>query len=360
MRLLHGIKQNAPRILIITLVTASAWMLWRQLSGVSLGDVERLVGQLGYRLPFIVLPYGLVLLLDVAGWRQCMTTPGYLSLRTLFAIRVSTDALMNTLPAGVAVAEPMRIVLLNRRMNLPVHEAASATILAKMNIAIAQMLFVLLGVMLVLLHSEQNQGIAAVLDRAGGWMTVVPIALAALAALSLPYSGPRFTQALRILRRLPFSALRHLLHRTESALTDIDRYIGNFARSHRERFITTLLLFFWGWLVMAVETWLLLHLLGVEITMTQALVFEGLASIVKLVFFFIPSGLGAQDLSFVAMLFAFGVSDAATVAVAFMLLRRGKELFWALTGFGLLAYLRAKPHRAELAGSAPVLGEPAL
>lgn len=357
MRLLHGIKQSAPRILIITLVTASAWMLWRQLSGVAFSDVERLVGQLGYRLPFIVLPYGLVLLLDVLGWRQCMTTPSYLSLRTLFAIRVSTDALMNTLPAGVAVAEPMRIVMLNRRMNLPVSEAASATILAKMNIAIAQMLFVLLGVTLVLLHAEQNQGIAAVLDRAGGWMTVVPITLAVLGALSLPYSGPRFTQVLHMLRRLPFSALRRLLEKIEAALTDIDRYIGSFARSHRERFITTMILFFWGWLVMAVETWLLLHLLGVEITMTQALVFEGLASIVKLAFFFIPSGLGAQDLSFVAMLFAFGVPDAATVAVAFMLLRRGKELFWALTGFGLLGYLRMKPRQEGLTSVTPVMGE---
>ncbi|MCZ7557982.1 MAG: lysylphosphatidylglycerol synthase domain-containing protein [Bacteroidia bacterium] len=334
------LRKNATRFLVAVLIAGSALLLWQQLRGVSLHDVQALVSTLGYRLPLIVLPYGLVLLLDVLGWRQCMTTPRYLSLRTLFAIRVSTDALLNTIPAGVAIAEPMRIMMLHRRLRLPVADATSATLLSKMNIAIAQMLFVLLGLLLVLLHANQHQGIAALLDSAGGWVTVLPATLLVLAVLSLPYTGPRFTQLLQLLHRLPVPTLRKQLSRGERALAEIDGYIGDFARSNRARFITSLLLFLWGWLLMAAETWLLLHLLGAEVSISQAIVFEGLASIVKLLFFFIPSGIGAQDLSFVAMLFAFGVPDAATVAVAFMLLRRGKELFWAITGLGVLGFLR--------------------
>jgi hypothetical protein len=351
------LRQQATRILVAALIIVSAVLLWQQLRDVSLHDVEALMSTLGYRLPLIVLPYGLVLLLDVLGWRQCMTTPRYLSLRTLFAIRVSTDALMNTIPAGVAIAEPMRIVMLNRRLRLPVPDAASATILSKMNVAIAQMLFVLIGLLLVLLHADQHQGIAKLLDNAGGWMTVLPVALFTLSILSLPYSGPRFTQLLRLLRRLPVRSLRSRLSKAETALAEIDGYIGGFARGHRARFITSMLLFLWGWLIMAAETWLLLHLLGAEISVSQALVFEGLASIVKLVFFFIPSAIGAQDLSFVAMLFAFGVPDAATVAVAFMLLRRGKELFWALTGLGLLGFIRPGADNNIAAQQPAVMGE---
>lgn len=353
----HILRKNAARILVAALVAGSAMLLWQQLRGVTLHEVQALVSTLGYRLPLIVLPYGLVLLLDVFGWRQCMTTPRYLSLRTLLAIRVSTDALMNTIPAGVAIAEPMRIVMLNRRLRLPVSDATSATLLSKMNIAIAQMLFVLMGLLLVLLHANQHQGVAALLDSAGGWATVLPVTLLVLAVLSLPYTGPRFTQLLRVVRRLPVPPLRRQLSRAEKALADIDGYIGDFARSNRARFMTSLLLFLWGWLLMAAETWLLLHLLGAEISVSQAIVFEGLASIVKVIFFFIPSAIGAQDLSFVAMLFAFGVPDAATVAVAFMLLRRGKELFWALTGLGLLGFLRPGADAQSQVRQPSVVGE---
>jgi len=343
------ITQYAPGFLIATLIVASAVLLWFQLQDVSTREVETLVGRLGYSLPLILLPSVFVLLLDVLGWRQCMNTTQFISLRTLLAIRISTDALMNTLPGGVAVAEPMRIVMLNRRLDMPLPEAASATILSKMNIAIAQMLFVLLGVVFALLHSGQHQGLTEVLNHAGGWMTVVPVAVVVLGILALPYSGPRFTQVLGILRRIPLRALQHRIANAEPTLADIDRYIRGFGRGNHGRFVTTIILFFWGWVLMALETWLILNILGADISISQALVFEGLASIVKLMFFFLPSGIGAQDVSFVAMLFAFGIPDAGAVAVAFMLLRRGKELFWVISGLGLLAYQRLRPLRNPVA-----------
>jgi uncharacterized membrane protein YbhN (UPF0104 family) len=51
----------------------------------------------------------------------------------------------------------------------------------------------------------------------------------------------------------------------------------------------------------------------------------------------LPAGLGVQDLGYVLFLKALGVPDATTVGTAFVLMKRGKDLFWVLLGFGLLA-----------------------
>jgi hypothetical protein len=50
----------------------------------------------------------------------------------------------------------------------------------------------------------------------------------------------------------------------------------------------------------------------------------------------VPAGLGVQDTGYVLCLRALAVPDAATVGAAFVLLKRGKDLFWVLLGFLLL------------------------
>jgi len=51
----------------------------------------------------------------------------------------------------------------------------------------------------------------------------------------------------------------------------------------------------------------------------------------------VPAGLGVQDVGYVLCLTALGVPDATTVGTAFVLLKRGKDLFWILLGFVLMA-----------------------
>jgi hypothetical protein len=59
-------------------------------------------------------------------------------------------------------------------------------------------------------------------------------------------------------------------------------------------------------------------------------------SFVRNVVFVLPSGLGIHDLGYVTFLAAFGVADPVTTGAAFMILKRGKEIFWALVGYTLL------------------------
>jgi uncharacterized membrane protein YbhN (UPF0104 family) len=60
-------------------------------------------------------------------------------------------------------------------------------------------------------------------------------------------------------------------------------------------------------------------------------------SLVRNVVFVVPAGLGIQDAGYAACFGALGVPEAASLGAAFVLLKRGKELFWIALGYGLLA-----------------------
>jgi hypothetical protein len=52
---------------------------------------------------------------------------------------------------------------------------------------------------------------------------------------------------------------------------------------------------------------------------------------------FTPAGIGVQDVGYLAMLQAYGVPDGASLGPAFVVLKRVKEAFWIVIGFGILA-----------------------
>jgi hypothetical protein len=56
-----------------------------------------------------------------------------------------------------------------------------------------------------------------------------------------------------------------------------------------------LLLGFAAWLLIAVETYLILDLLGAGPTFTQAIALESVASVMRILFFFIPGGTLCPD-----------------------------------------------------------------
>ena len=107
-----------------------------------------------------------------------------------------------------------------------------------------------------------------------------------------------------------------------------------------------LLLYSLGWVVRGFETWLFLRLLGADVPFSTALVVETAIIVVRSVAVPVPAGLGVQDVGYVLCLTALGVPDATTVGTAFVLLKRGKDLFWILLGVALLAVGRQGVNRA--------------
>jgi hypothetical protein len=67
----------------------------------------------------------------------------------------------------------------------------------------------------------------------------------------------------------------------------------------------------------------------------------------------VPAGLGVQDVGYLLCFRALGFADPVTLATAFVVLKRGKDLFWILVGFALLAAGRERAAAATGAQAGP-------
>ncbi len=328
-------------------IVAIGAILWHYFSGLQLAVVAERIRGIGPAALLIVIPYGIVFLVESQAWRLTIRRDPLPRLRPLFLIRVATDALLYSIPGGVAVAEPMRPVLLKRECGVDMTEGIGSCIIMKINIAVAQAVYILIGFSLVVILYP---GVAEQLGPGGGARGIAVVAcsvLAVVALLTLPFSGRRIDQVRRALARIPLRPLRSLLAKGEPYILRLDEHVGRFARDHSGKFVVTLLLSFCAWLAVGVETYVILKCLGVDPTFTQAVALESTASLFRIVFFFLPGGIGASEVGFVALLVAFGFPDPVTLSAAYIAVKRLKEAGWILTGYVVFWFMGFNPFRKE-------------
>ncbi len=108
-----------------------------------------------------------------------------------------------------------------------------------------------------------------------------------------------------------------------------------------------LLFYILAWFTLAIESYIILTLLGVPISFVQVLAIDTSITILRGLFFFIPSGLGVQDLGYLAFFQALGLQDFLAYGAAFVLLRRFKEVLWYAAGYGVMFFSGVHLHDAE-------------
>jgi uncharacterized membrane protein YbhN (UPF0104 family) len=163
-------------------------------------------------------------------------------------------------------------------------------------------------------------------------------------------------RALRALAAAPLGALRELARSSRARFTSTDRELEQYFAGSRLAAALPALAFLAGWVLEAVETYVILRLLGVELPFAAVGALEVTLSFVRHLTFLLPAGLGVQDLGYVAFLRAGGVSDALAVGAAFVLAKRAKEVAWALIGYALLS----ADLRGRRAPPSPLLVAPAI
>jgi uncharacterized membrane protein YbhN (UPF0104 family) len=84
-----------------------------------------------------------------------------------------------------------------------------------------------------------------------------------------------------------------------------------------------------GWLLDAAETWLLLRLLGASIGPGEALAVEAAVSVLQVVAFAVPGGLGVSDLGYHALVHGLA---GEPVAAALVLAKRARDAVWIAAG----------------------------
>ena len=287
----------------------------------------------------LLLPQLAAVALETLGWKLTFRAGGTpVRFAPLLRVRVATEALAQSLPLGVAFAESTKPFLLLRHCRLTLDRSIAGMAARKVLVLVAQSAYV---VGLSVLGFAGLEGAS----RAG--LDVPHLAWLALAAgVALGVGGVTSGLLLRnsalgrwtfaLLGRIKIARLRSWLSRRERAFSSTDGAVSALFRSDLRELALPTLLYLGAWLLESVETWLILTLLGAHPSFVTVGSLEVVVSLLRNVVFVVPAGLGVQDLGYAACFAAFGLPEAASTGAAFVVLKRGKELFWIAVGYALL------------------------
>jgi len=349
-RLRRLLAQVLPLLLSLGLL---AWVL----RSADLGRALELVHALGWRLPLLLLPNLVASLVETTAWwlsfERFGTRP---SLVKLLGVRTTSDALLLSLPSGAVVSETLQPYFLKRWCGVPLENGIVASVARKFFVVESHGLFLALSTFLAWPLLERD--VAARIFREGlPWVLLLTSAMLVTAASGVVLATARGRMANRVHRALDLVGGRWLgswLRRNAPRFERTDERLATFFGRSRLRLMASVALHGCGWFIRSVETWLFLWLVGADVPLVAAMVVETALILVRSAAVPVPAGLGVQDAAYVLCLRALGVHDATTVGAAFVVMKRGKELFWIVVGFLLLGLGRRRG--APALGAIPSMG----
>ena len=308
------------------------------------------ISKIGVSSVLILVPYLALHLIETFTWmklfpRSITAIPFF----KLLKIQIITETVSMTLPAGVAVGEPLRPFLCYRFLKIPLPAGVASVAIRKLMLGVAQGLYTLIGAIagFSLLQKASLQmlgfeGLGYIMAATGS-----AVFLSFLLLLMLLLNGKAAHNLHGFLMRIPFKRIKTWLSAMESGFYDTDQELKSYKGPFSGRLFMVLLFYILAWFTLAIESYIILTLLGVPISFVQVLAIDTSITILRGLFFFIPSGLGVQDLGYLAFFQALGLQDFLAYGAAFVLLRRFKEVLWYAAGYGVMFFSGVHLHDAE-------------
>lgn len=307
-----------------------------------LGATLDAVRGLGARAPLVAVPYLVGTVLHALAWRGLLPRAQRPPLGSLLGIMLSTEAMRMTLPAGPAIAESSSVLLLRNRHGVAASVGVASIAAKKALVTFTHGLSVVVA---LALGWSMLRG-ASYRSWNGPWLIVFLIGSAlALFAVSIGMalallSKRTLARGARALAVLPIARLRRWLDAKRAAIEAADRELATPFERRRDLVLPGVLLL-GQWLTEAIETAVILALLGVDLSFVASMSTELTAVLLRSFAFVLPAGVGVQDAGYVAMFDALSGTRLATLGAAFVLVKRGKEIFWIALGYALLPLYRA-------------------
>jgi hypothetical protein len=352
------------------LLAAAGAALWNTLRHAELRRAGALALGVGPKIALVVVPFLIAMMLQTAGYARLLAVVGRARPRVaglrarataylrLLSVMLSSEAVLMSIPAGAALAETINPYLLKRRLGIPLTEGLAAVAAKKGVVVFANGLYIALA---VALGGGYLRAASPALIGTGGlpWIvaaSAVGLLVGAAAMSRALFSGSIAARAHGLLHRIPSARLRAFLDDRKSGFMETDAHFAGLLEGGLPALGAATALILGCWLFEGAEAFVILRLLGVDMPFTEVLAFEVVVSLLRSLAFMVPAGLGVQDAGYVAFLGAFGVPDAPTLGVAFVLIKRGKELVYVAVGLSLFLLLGDAPTETALPAEAPSLG----
>jgi len=320
----HGMRRLKAVLLILGIVAIAA-------SVYHIGPapiLEALARLTWWQLVLVCLPYAAIMAVDTLGWRYafpCNPAPFH----RLYGARLAGEALNLVTALGSMGGEAVKAWLIRR--DVTYEESVPSVVIAKTTSTIAQALFLLIGIALAwTMLSTDSRVIGAML-----WLLVVEVAAVA-GFVGVQVAGI-VGRAGRLLEWFGVAPGDHA-QRLDVALRD-------YYRRDWRRLTWSTTFHLAGWLLGAVEAFVILVFLGIPADLVTATVIEALGAGVRFATFLVPASLGAFESANAAAFEAMGLGAGAGLAFSFV--RRARQLVWIAVGMLVLTAMGWRAKRAD-------------
>jgi hypothetical protein len=316
--------------------------------------------------PFVVsalVPFAFGMAIDAYGTVALLRALGHrTTLSQMLPVRIASEALHVSVPAGVVASDTATAALLQLRCGVRLRDGVVVSLARRWLVMRAHTAYIALGAVL-------GFSALASLSRSllgNGWLpwlvlasALVPLALSAAVGAGL-LGRSTFARLHSALCRLPSRRLARWLETRRQEASATDDQVSRL-RAARASTAAATLAFLGAWCLEALESALLLRLVGANLPLVSVFAIEAGLSLVRSAVVVAPSGLGVVDMGYATVLPLLGADAGA--APAFVLLKRAKEAVWMAAGYIVLASLRGRigasaREDARDAGDAP--GTPAV
>jgi hypothetical protein len=319
------------------LLRTAAWLvalgaLVQLVRTLDLRGVDTLLGSAGSALSLALAPFAVQLALEAVSWRLLLARLGhFVPWSAALRAGAGAEAVRLALPGGAAAGDALRPVLFRRYAGVPLGDGAAALAARKLCHVATQ------GALLLLGAAVGAEAYAGVLPGSGGrvlaWLALAAGGSLLLAAGALGFVllyGGMAGRLERALTQLTGGRLARVLEHRRAAWQSVDGRLGALLGGHPGLLAWNAATALACWLLDAAETWLLLRLLGASVGPGDALAVEAAVSVLRVVAFAVPGGLGIADLGYHAL-----VSGLASepIAAAFVVAKRTRDVFWTVIGF---------------------------
>lgn len=306
------------------------YILFITLRTVGVAVIVSTISQLRWQLLPLLVIYPFIFAFDTLGWHYSF--PKKLShpvpFPDLYAIRIIGETLNCVIPWAASLGgEPIKAELLKTRHGVPLSEGYASILIVHTTFWLSLNLFVIGGILVTL----RTHPLSPLL-----WVSV----LAFLLSLGLVAVLLIIGLHLGIFKKV--HALGEAFkwwgpHSEEKGLRflKLDDEIKKFYTRNPKLFFLSTFFNFLGWLTGILEVYFIARALGLPMGFAQAWLFEALIQVLRIVTFFIPSSVGAQEGGIVFLFSQFGYGSPASLA--FAIIRRIREVIWL--GLGLLLWL---------------------
>lgn len=284
---------------------------------------ESLARILWWQFALICLPSLLSMPVEVLGWSYAFTQDR-VPFHRLVGARVAGEAL-NVVTALASVGgEAVKAWLIRRDVRY--EDSVPSLIIAKTTNTIAQALFLVAGIAVAWATLSLDSAVL----KGMLWLLVVEVLL--VGGFLLSQVTGLVAGSGRLLARVG-------VIRDPSSAQGLDAALRGFYAVEWRRLSLSVGFHFLGWLLGAVETFLILCVLAAPVSLGSATVIEAFGSGVRFAAFLVPAHVGVLEAANAAAFTALGLG--ATAGVAFSLVKRGRQALWIILGVAMLVIMRA-------------------